>query len=996
MEFGILGPLEVRTDERVVDLRRGKPRALLIALLLRRGDAVSADALLDAAWGDDQPRNPANALQVQISYLRRTLGEASAEAGQVIVTRGEGYALDVPADRVDAARFEQKLSRGMSLLQPESVALAAALEELEEALALWRGEALADVAGAHFAVGEATRLNELRWTAVEARNDALLRLGRHRELIGPLSRLVTEYPLREGFHEQLIVALYRGGRQAEALRAYEDARRELVEELGIDPGPRLRELEQRVLRQDPALEWTPAVASGQPPLPPHQSEATPATLPTLVARPQAALPNPVTPLIGRDFEVQRVGELLARSRLVTLSGPGGAGKTRLALELAHRQAATREVWFIELSPAAEDAAVAPTVAAALGIPTVPGEDPAALVAGALALEHGLLVLDTCEHVIDGVGALVSRILRETPTVTVLATSRRALSVHGEIAWPVPPLAVAPPDVQSASEAGEFAAVALFCERAAAVRPAFEITDDTAADIAAICLGLDGLPLAIELAAARVDVLTPAAIRARLQNRFDLLVDGGRDAVARQQTLLAAVAWSADLLTDEERTFFTRLAVFPGSFDLDAALAVAGAQCHDPLRLLTALVRQSMLDTLGDGRFRLLDTLRAYAVSTLAGQDEAADRQRHAQFYVDLAEAAERGVQGPDQLDWLRRIRADVPNFHAAIDWALARGEDAYAARLVAALSWFWILEGMLQVAIAYAERTAACSGVTGELRSRVLWALAALSAPRGDLERTLEYGQASADVAETAGDNAGVGRGLTMVGLAHWARGDIAMAAAVHDEALARFDKAGDVWGRGVVTALRARTAVDAGHDAAEALTADVVRAGRQTGDRHILGIGLELRARLALRNGDHAAARAAAAECLSMHESIGYLEGTISGLNLLARAHVAVGEAHAARELSGRALRLAVAIGHAAARCEALEGMARAAAAAGANDDALRLLVLAAEERRDHGIPIRRPDADDIAELRQRVERDLGPAAAAAIASVGELSSDAVAASLG
>jgi predicted ATPase len=376
-------------------------------------------------------------------------------------------------------------------------------------------------------------------------------------------------------------------------------------------------------------------------------------------------------------------------RALTLTGPAGAGKTRLAIEIAGR--APWPVCYIEFSPIEDPALVAPTVAAAIGVTVAPGDDPVALISTTLASQEMLVVFDTCEHVVSGVAPLASAILHAGPGIRVLATSRRPLGLSGEFAWPVPPLDLPPPDAASVAEITPYAAVALFIERATSVRPDLAVDDTAAGHIAAICHSLDGLPLAIELAAARTELLSPASIRSRLDNRFGLLVDGGTDAAERQQTLRRAIDWSFELLTSDQRRFFARLGVFAGSFDLDAGLSVAGAGLDAPLEILASLVKQSMVARAGLDRYRLLDTLRAYAMDVLADLDADGTRNRHAAFYVDLAERGEIEIRGPRQLEWLERFRDDVNNFRAALDWSLLTGDIGGAARGAGAHAWFWTL-----------------------------------------------------------------------------------------------------------------------------------------------------------------------------------------------------------------------------------------------------------------------------------------------------------------
>ncbi len=965
MRFGILGPLEVQVGETSVDVRRGIPRTLLIALIVRVGETVSTNALLELLWGDEQPQNPANALQIQVSYLRKTLNAASDVGDQPIVTRVGGYALEVAPEQIDARRFDRLVREAATLAAGRTETdFEAALELLDSALALWRGEALADVAGEAFVMGEITRLEETRSAAMESRNDVLLVLGRHRELIGELGRLINLHPLRERLHEQLMLALYRSGRQADALRAFEHARRTLLDQLGLDPGPALQTLERAILTHDPSLEWRPPPPAAEP----SRARASMSH----VSVPTGRLPAPITPLIGRDAEVARARALLGRNRIITLTGPAGAGKSRLGLAVADEAADASRVWYVDLASTSDDDRVAATVAAGVGVPSAPDEDTATAVANGLALEQGLLVLDTCEHVLAGVAETASRVLRLCPGMRVLATSRRALGITGEIAWPVPPLALPPPRATSAQDVAPFAAVTLFVERATAVRADFALTDHNAADVAAICMALDGLPLAIELAAARADVLTAGAIRARLEHRFELLVEGGRDAVARQQTLRAALDWSFELLETDQRRFFARLGVFAGSFDLDSAVIVAGHGFADPLSLLSALVRNSMVTVVGDDRYRLLDTLRAYAGEML--DDEHDTRWRHAHFYSDFAESAEQQIVGPDQSAWLARLRADVPNLRAAVAWSFANGAQELAARLAGALGWFWTLEGMLDEAIEYLQRAAADTSVPRLVRSKALWGLALLAGSLGQLDRARAAGADSASLARESDDVSGLARGLNALAVAEWALGNLAAAAEAHDEAIARLKPTDDLWALGVCMALRARTALDAGDPEGEKMARAALPVARASGDRHVIGIALEQVAQLELAAGHLDAAIDAATECLRMHEAVGYTEGTIAAMHVLALSQAARGDTKAARSLHLQALSLATRIGHAAALCEALEALATLAAAEHDYCGSIRLLEIAQHERATRDLPLRAPDRARVHDLWFAAEQALGP----------------------
>lgn len=965
MEFAVLGPLEVRAATEAVPIRRGLPRTLLIALLLRPGQTVSSDSLVELLWGGDEPpRNPANALQIQVSYLRKTLAGKEPDASGLLETRAGGYSLVVDRSRIDAHRFETTVKHFVPLATLRwSEDLSAALNEVDDALALWRGEALEDVASMDFVRGEISRLEELRWAATERRIDLLLRLGRHSEAVGDLADLVRRLPLRERFHEQLVLALYRSGRQAEALRAYEDARKTLNEELGLDPGTELRCLEQAVLQHDTSLDWIPP-ASAHTPLP--EEPAARVEQSSLSVSPGGRVPIPLSPLIGRDAQLARLVELLDSHRALILTGPAGAGKTRLAIALAAQR--TDSIWYVDLSPIEDPALVGATCASAAGVALAPGDDAAQSIADALASQHGVLVLDTCEHVLNAAGQLAATVLRAARGVRVLATSRRSLGLTGELAWPVPPLALPPTDAVSAEQITSHAAVRLFIDRAQAVRPDLEVDDRVAVDIAAICVALDGLPLAIELAAARTDLLSPAAIRSRLADRFELLVEGGVEASQRQQTLRAAIDWSFELLTNDQRTFFARLGVFAGTFDLDAALQIAGDDLSRPLELLSSLVKQSMVARSGTDRYRLLDTLRAYAQDVLAELDADHSRTRHARHFTEVAEHGEVAIRGPDQLEWLERFRADLNNFRSALEWSLSTGDIDRAARQAGALAWFWTLNGMLTEAVDHLERLVHIESTPPAIRARCLWGYALLAASLGRLEAARDAGCRAADLGRLGDDILGTAYGLNSVAVAEWALGHHERSLQAHAEAIELLAQIGDEWGLAICKVLQARTLFDQHDLGAPQVAREGVEHARRSGDLHVLGIALTQIAQLALADGDTSAALSAAAEALELQERIGYTEGTVSALHVLGHAQRLAGDTEAARLSHRRALALASRIGHAAAMCEALEDLARAEAH---EQPALAVTLLGAArvERDARAIPLRQRDAEDLAALEETLQ---------------------------
>ena len=679
VEIRVLGPLELVVDGRVRPVPGAADRALL-ALLALAGGTVSTDRLIDALWGQALPANPANALQLRVSKLRRVVGAA-------LVTQPHGYRLGVDPDRVDAVRFARLVGE----------------RRFEDALALWRGPPLAELAGQDWARVEVTRLEELRATAIEEQVEARLAAGEHAALVAELQALVATDPFRERLRGQLMVALYRSGRTAEALAGYRELRERLGDELGLTPSVGLRRLEEAILRQDAALEG--AVAA-----------------PVAVSRPLTSLPAPLSSLIGRQEELRRIPELLARSRLLTVVGPGGAGKTRLAVAAA-RQAAPRYrdgIWFVPLAGVTDATRIPAAVAGALGLSDPGSASARRLVSAWLGPRHALLVIDNCEHLADPCARFVEQLLGTAEQLHVLTTSREPLGVPGEVQLPVPPLPAAD-------------AVALFVERARGVRPDFALDDDEPG-VRRICQRLDGLPLAIELAAARVKTFSVAEIAARLDDRFGLLTSGPRTAETRHQTLRATVDWSYELLTSGERVLLRRLAVFQGGWTIEAAEAVCGqAGAGDVLGLLSGLVDRSLVVAEG-GRFRMLETIRVYAAARLAeaGENEAMG-ERHARYYTGLAETAEPALRTREQAVWLRRLRADDTNFHRALEWARDRAasDPDRALRLAAALGWYWYVGRQVEGREQLVATLDAAVGGSAANRARALQALSLAARPAG-------------------------------------------------------------------------------------------------------------------------------------------------------------------------------------------------------------------------------------------------------------------------
>ncbi|WP_244905430.1 BTAD domain-containing putative transcriptional regulator [Streptomyces agglomeratus] len=627
--------MEVRNAEgEPLDLGGPRPRSVLALLLADPGRMVATDRLIDEVYGDDAPAGAANALQSQISRLRRRLGVR-------IESLPTGYRLDVNPDDVDAHRFERLAHQGRQALAVGDHARAAAL--LREALGLWRGPAQVQE-------DYAARLEEQRLAAAEDRFDAELALGENSSLVPELLQLVAAHPLRERLCGQLMRALHSSGRQAEALAVYEKTRTTLAEELGTDPSAELSGIHLALLRSDrPAAEATPR-----------------------------AVPAQFTSFVGRDSELGRIGALLSSARLVTLIGPGGVGKTRLAVEAASR--ATTAVCFVELAPLTDGAQIPAAVLGALGLrpSSGGGPGPQERLVTALAEQRLLLVLDNCEHVVEDTARLVRRLLGQCPGVRVLATGREALGLTGEALCPLSPLEPA-------------SAVRLFGDRAMAVSPGFVAEGGRAAVVERICTALDGLPLALELAAARLRTLSVEEVAARLDDRFKLLSRGDRTAEPRHQTLRAVVEWSWELLDDDERALARRLTVFSGGATLAAAEAVCGLP--DTEELLDSLVGKSLVES-REGRLRMFETVRAFCAERLADSGEEEHyRANHARYFLTLAETAEAYLRRTEQVEWLARLAAEQGNLQTALRWSVS-ADATLALRLVAELTWYWWLRGL--------------------------------------------------------------------------------------------------------------------------------------------------------------------------------------------------------------------------------------------------------------------------------------------------------------
>ncbi|MFJ9061614.1 ATP-binding protein [Streptomyces sp. NPDC102409] len=858
MRYLILGVTEARDEHGgVLPVGGARLRTLLAALALRAGRPASVAALIDDVWTDGSPQDAPAALQALVSRLRRVLGRDAVVGGP------GGYRLTAGPDDIDLYVFERLAGQGAAEL--ESGSPEAAAHTLRTALALWRGPALADLPGREHGL----RAEDRRLGALQQRIEADLRRGATAGLVPELRQLTAAHPYHEPLRAQLLRGLRAEGRQADALGAYEEARRALADGLGTDPGPELAALHRELLAAaEPASRLAGVV-------PPAESNIRPR----------------LTSFVGREPELRLIRSDLDRARLVTLTGPGGSGKTRLAEE----SAAGQDAWIAELAPLDAPSAVPGAVFSALGLRETTlrqggprdgrplTEDPTERLVEHLShrSRHSpfLLVLDNCEHVVGAAAALAETLLTHCPRLRILATSREPLGVPGEAVRPVGPL---PPDP----------AHRLFAERARAVRPEFDTATDAADDPRAvdeICRRLDGLPLAIELAAARLRLLTPRQIADRLDDRFRLLTSGSRTVLPRQQTLRAVVDWSWDLLSPQERRVLRQVSVFAGGWDLTAAEAVTGPDAAD---LLGALVDKSLVvATPADGsqmRYRLLETIHEYAAERAAETPDvlAATCAAHTAYFTALAEEADPHLRSGGQLPWIRRLETDLDNIRAALHRTVVAGPSERAAlRLVLAMGWFWWLRNFRIEGVGWADRTAALGEDPQDPADPRYWPrmhlhmlrffLAVESRPT---ENVYEDEVLQALITKVAGAFGSGGPesarfpGLLWPMTSYMRRDDIPDVQAHFDAAVVNTRTHGGDWEYGVTLMTRTHMMVDTpdGMDGIDEDLAELRVLSRRVGDRYLRAQVASADAEAGMTRGRYEESRAAYQEALGLAREVG------------------------------------------------------------------------------------------------------------------------------
>ena len=908
LEIRLLGPFEVFIGGRPANVSGGKRQGLLALLALRCGRVVGIDALIDALWADELPAAPRNAVQHHVARLRAALGQ------DAIVASPDGYALRDAT--VDALRFEELLAETRSALRAGDAG--AAEEAIGMALEFWRGPALQGFTDTAWFSAEARRLESLRVDALEEQVEAALALGGHREIVAALRAALDENPFRERLWGQLMLALYRSGRQPDALDAFREARRVFSEELALEPGPELRRLEQAILAHDPAIAPVPAAR-----------------------RHRGNLPALSTSFVDREDALAQVLALLGEYRLVTLTGPPGVGKSRLALEAARSLESEFPdgAWFVDLARAGGEDDVVRLVAHAVD---ARGADPLARVIGRLRDAVAILLLDGCARVIGEAARVASAVVAGCPGVRVLATSREVLRVPGEVRVTVDPLGRPDPVAGGVGSP----AVQLFVERARAARPGFELTTQSAPLVARICRHVDGLPLAIELAAARAHVLGLAEILSVVEHRLELL----RNRSASEPSRVAfgtLVEWSYDLLHADEKSLLHQVAVHRGGASLPSLVAAGASHGLDEATvayLLGVLVDKSILSVsfpAEGARYDLLDTVQEYTLERLAESRRLAAAQRaHAEYFATLAAAARAELRGPDWRVWVRRLELDNDNLWAALTYARDACDSGIAARL-ASLPWYFTLaervtEGrrFLDLALAAASET-----VPVAERLEVLAFLCYLATEELDLDAAIAIGERALALAVTETAAPAIGLVEATLALAYAKAGNVERARALAERARASLELGEDHWAIAAASLLRAQVAVFAGDvSTVAAMAADAYRHAEATGFDAFGVPAMLLDAWVAERRGDGDAAAGAYSRAFDLAGQVGFADHAAFALSGLASLALASGDLARAEDLERRALATAEAARAAWAAAHARVELGRILAAAGDTETAAKL----------------------------------------------------------
>lgn len=990
LRIALAGRVEVEVDGEPVDTRGlgSLGRLALAFLVLERRRPIPRDELADLLWGDDLPPSWETAARVVISKVRAVLTRAGLSPTEALVTVGGCYQLSLPTDTTvdledaaEAAECAAALVSSSPADARETAALAAEIASLQffpGVSSSWvdgRQADLADVRVRALELVSASALAEGDWSAAMAAAEQAIELE----------------PFRELTHLRLMSAHVGAGNRAEALRAYERIRVLLVEELGMDPSAALQAAYMDLLGDEPSAAAAPVTIAAVPTVSP--------------------LPSPLTSFVGRSEAIAEVKKLLASTRILSLTGTGGMGKTRLALRVAADEAVPdpRAVVLVELGPLSDAGLVAQQVLSSFGLGEQDGRTPLETVIDHLRIRSVLLVLDNCEHVLEASADVAGTLLSTCPGLRILATTREPLKVAGELVWRVPTLSVPAPALDdeqalSLAELGEFEAVRLFLDRAHAVRPDLELADGDASALASLVRRLDGIPLALELAAGRVGMLSVRELAERLDDRFRLLAGGSRTSPARHQTLQAAVDWTYDTLSPAEALQFARLSVFASSFTLDAAEDVCagdGIDQGDVLGLLSSLIDKSMVvaeQVRGATRYRLLETMRRYGIERLA-EDPAAEkarRDRHLSWAAALAAKADPALRGPEQGRWLEVLEGVLDDVRAALAWGVEQGSAAAGTALAVAanLGRFFEVRGYLSEGRRWLEALLGAGEADPRVRAKALRSAAILAQRQGDYGPARALHTESLELAGQIGDDRAVAAAVHGLGNLAALQGDFAAARDLYQQALnigrdlgddnvvaaaltnlgtvahnqASFDEArafleeslvvrrrmGDRHGIAMVTGNLAYLAFQQGdHPVARSLYGESLALQRELGDRPGIANSLGNLGYLALTEGDLVAAASLLAESLDLANELGDKYWTALSLLRLAKVARAEGDHERASSLDARALTLASGMGAKRAMAEWLEGLARTAVAQGAARRGIVLLGAAQAVRDELGAPL-------------------------------------------
>jgi predicted ATPase/DNA-binding SARP family transcriptional activator len=890
----VLGPLEVRVGEHPASPGGPKQRSVLSLLALRSGTTVAVDELVAAVWGEDADvPDVLDALRVYLSNLRALLdpGRSRGDVGSRVLRDGTGYRLQVRPEELDVLRFTDSVAAARRSAAAGD--LVAAVHGFRAAEALWRGAPCPDLADGLRTQPDLASLRDLQLSATEDRIDVEMALGRHATVVSELLPLVQSHPLRERLRSQLMLALYRCGRQEEALAVYGDLRGTLADTLGVDPTPTVQSLQRAILRQEPALD------------PPQPRGA---------ARPRVRYRVPSAPnqLIGRQRDLDRLVARLrkGRGRVVTLVGPGGVGKTRLALAAAATLAPEYPdgACWVPLGGLADPALVPQAIATALALPGSPDQDPATAVAEHLAAHDVLLVLDNFEHLLPAAD-MVADLVAEVPALSVLVTSRCGLGLSAELEQPVEPLPVPLPADSAAQDVRLAPAARLFLARARAVEPEFRMDDATAPAVAEICRRLDGVPLAIELAAARIRVLSPAAIAGRLDRALALLTKGPRDVPDRQRTLRATLEWSYQLLPPAERRLLSRLGIFSGGAQLADIEAVCGFTPldGDVLDGLDTLVRHSLAqlrqDAGDESRTVLLETVREFGLEQLRLEGEYDEvARRHAEHYAARVEDHDLG-HGPGQEEATAWLRAERDNLRLALNWCSeAPSRTDTGLRLVAGLGRFWEITSALEEGLSWCRRLLPedVDG-SGPAAGPALNTAGTLAWLQGDYEQARAWHRRALAVQEAAGDRAGAAWSLVCLSTQDLSQGRLAEGEQLLHRALALARRTdADRVHRTAIQCLGVSRLWQGDPEGALRLTEQSLAMARRAGDQRDAAILLNNLGDMTLRLGDPAAALALMQEGLTITQGLGDLTTLASCLSSVAEVAVSLGAPDRALRLLG------------------------------------------------------------------------------------------------